>query len=292
MKVRVHGFSWQLTSGTNLIDFLKFLHETSGEQIKDQIMAVSPIQGRKGIWGGVLLTIKDQKSFTQFTRRAKSFRVTPTEMALDTNPVDVNYFILNEENGRGLYQYYHHSAALSAFAGFAAQRFTTYKSIQGIGQGRLKQRVIFRETAFKEHVQQLERIKRIEFEAETYVPNESTFRSLSEQADRVRHRLVFFVRGQSDQESIKNKFFQLLQEQAFSFARVEGEDSSGLEAVYKLLNDPDYFAEIDYDEFVKTVTIDADDFDKTINNAANIGELLRLYTDEKLINRLMTVEEV
>lgn len=292
VKVRVYGFSWDITSGATLMDFLGFLRDTSGQQIDDQIMAISPLRGRRELWGGVLLTIKDQRAFTQFTRRGRSFEVTPRQLEANTNPVDVNFFIINTDRGRGLYQYYYHSAALSKFGNFAGHRFMSYKELNGIKTGRLKQGVILRNTAFREYVAQLDRIREIEFEAATYVPEERLFRSLTEQANRARHRLVFFQRQPRDYQSIKRRFLELVEREEISFARIEGFDENGLETVYKLVNDPDTFAEYEYDDFVRTVTINADDFNRTINSAANIRELLRLYDDEEIVNRLMTVEEV
>lgn len=291
VKVRVYGFAWHLTSKTPLIDFINFLHESSDRTLDFQIMAVSPLRGRDGMFGGILLTIKDQRAYTLLTRTTGGFEVTPRQLETNTNPVDVNFFIINAQTGRGLYQYYHHSASLSNFGNFSGHRFLSYKSLYDIKRGRLKQTVLLRQSNFEEYVNKLERIKVIEFEANTYTPNRPLFRALTDKANRVRHRLVFFTRHQRDHKSLKEDLIGLLKKETFKFARVEGQDEDGLDAVYKLMNDPDALEETEYDDYVRTVTINAADFDKTINTSANIKKLLRLYDDEKVVNRLMTVEE-
>lgn len=289
MKVRVHGFEWEITHGSTVREFLDYLRETSGEEVENRVIALTPVNAVESLWAGVLLTIKNARRYAQLKRRRIGFEVTTQELAANTNIVEVNFFVINERTGRGLYQHYHHSAALTVFSAVFRRQFMTYKAIKEIERGRFKLHVLLREASLEDYIRQLASVKSIEFEAVSYRPDEHEFRALEDIAQRVRHRFVFFKKHQNIREAVKNRLIELVRAERFNMARIEGYDENGVEVLYQLANEPDTFAEYEYDDYINAIRLDTNDFDRTILESPCVQELIALYNQEG-INELINVE--
>lgn len=95
MKVRIHGFELVLGTEITLDPFLTDLKKHSGERVDNQILAITQ---KGGFWVGVLLTIKDVAKFILL----RKLKVTVQELEAGSSIVDVNFFLIHPETGRGL----------------------------------------------------------------------------------------------------------------------------------------------------------------------------------------------
>lgn len=290
MKVKILGFEWRITSGATLPQFFAYLRSISGHEFDDNVVAMTPLNQPEGMWAGVVLTIKDQRSYTELRRRRLAFTVTPKELEANTNIADVNFFMLSQTTGRGLYQYYHHSMALASFGYFARSRFREFQSVNNIDRGQLRHSMLIRPESFEEVIDRMRTIKVVQFEAVTYRPSARAFRSLDGMANRKSHRLVFFQHDDTPLQRIKSEVKSLLHTERFAKIRIEGHDEDGIERVHKLYNEPDVFSEYEYDEFVSTVNLDNTNFQQTIIDSAVVRRLAGLYAGQRL-NALLTVPE-
>ena len=291
MKVRIYGFEWSITSGATVPQFIEYLRTRSGQETEGEnhVLGIARIRHQDPLWAGVLLTIKDQRTYAELKRRARGFEVSPRELERNTNIVDFNFFVVNEHRGRGLYQYYHHSAALSFFRSFCKQRFRAYQSINEIKRGQFGLDVIMRRASIEDCINELRRIRAIEFEAVSFNSSQAAFRPLTDLAQRQRHRYVFFKRAADRQHAIKEYIIGLVRGNKLKSGRIEGYDADGIERVYDLFNDPDRFAEYEYDDFVRTVHLDTGNLDATVSQSYVVRRLVDLYNQED-INPLLTME--
>lgn len=294
MKIRIFGFEWEIEKGISYEEFCLYLEQWSGVITKDRIIALSKMDG---LWAGVLLTIKDEKAFCKMRRaRGGRFTISPEELEEGTNMVAFNFFILNSATGRGLYQHYNHSASTNTFCGFCSERFRGLKKarieeaarkagldpesrsirvrqIKNRFSDKLRYSVLIRQEAFDELVRDLSSIKSFDFEFATLGEKEKDFLPLGEHAKRVSHRMVFSNNPSPHQ--IKNGIIGL-NRIGLKRGKVKGIDPNGNEAVYKVMNNHQSFAEFDYDEVIRTVEIDSDNLVDSIQKSYIIGALIDL----------------
>jgi hypothetical protein len=277
MKVKIFSFEWNLEiPELDLKTFLSFLKTASGTQQEDNphVLAISE---KSGYYVGVLLTVKDSKRFTQMIHNPKGFVVTAEELSAGRSFVDVNFFIINPNTGRGLYQYYHHSASVNLFCAICKSFYRQLKKSHGIHKrGSLKYSIITRPENFLHYAQKLSGIKSIELEQVSYTFNENDFKPVALQADRIVERAVF-IRPWKQREALKSVVNYLRRSIGnLKRATIKGIDPEGQEAIYKLFNDYDVLEEYEYDDFVQSITLDGNDLEGSIQKASNIESLLAL----------------
>lgn len=284
MKVKVYGFEWAVGTDSTLEEFLSYLKSESGKEYAEDNHVIA-VTRKDEFWAGVLLTIKDMKAYCQLRRSGRGLQVSVQNLEAGTNIVDVNFFIIDSNSGRGLYQYYHHSAAMGLFANFCKHRYGSFRSLNG-RKGTLKHVMLIKPESLQDYVKELDRIKSFEFEAITYTPNEQLFRTVSDLADRVVHRAVF-VKPNMGRRAV-TAVVNLLQQDVVAKAKIKGVSSDGTEVFYKLLDDPAVFQEYDYDAFIRTVNIDTSDLEETIKKSPNVSELIRLAKQSDVYELLTT----
>jgi hypothetical protein len=285
VKVKIYGFEWATGADTTLEEFLTYLKGESGKEYIDDNQVIA-VRKMGDFWAGVLLTIKDMKAYCQLKRSGHGFEVSVQNLEKGTSIVDVNFFIIHPITGRGLYQYYYHSAAMGLFANFCKHRYASFRSLNG-RRGALKHAMLVKGDSLENYIQELDRIKSFEFEAFTYQSNERDFRAVSDLADRVVHRAVF-IKPSKGRQAV-NAIVNLLKQEKVSKANIKGVDGDGTEVFYKLLNDPAVFQEYDYDTFIRTVRLDTNDLEGTVKKSPNVAELIRL-SKQPDINELLTTE--
>ena len=274
MNVKVYCFEWAVGSDTSVKDFLNYLKSENGIE-KDNVILAVVEHGE--YWAGVLITIKNRRAYFQFQKRGEGFQVSVRKLEEGTSIVDLNFFILHPDTGKGLYQHYHHSAYLSTFEHICAHRYVLFKTIYRL-KGRLKQAILLKPDSIEHYAEKMKLIKKVvvEFTSATY--SEQEFRPVAAEATRVVHKAVFDQRWQQNPRAIKQAvvdFFRK-QKEKLNRATVTGIDGNGVEVNYKLLNDPDVYLEYNYDDFIQDVTLDTKDLESTIKNADCIARLLQV----------------
>src|SRR5689334_13966481 len=114
MKIRLLGATFSAGDGISLDEFQAHLEAEEGHSTKfgghDRIYLTKQ-HGNYNV--GLLVTIKDQKTFCALREKDDGFEVDVHELERGTSLMDFNYFVQSRKTGRALYQVYHHSCALS-----------------------------------------------------------------------------------------------------------------------------------------------------------------------------------
>lgn len=278
MKVRIHGFELVLGTEISLEELMNEIRGRSGERMDEHILALSQ---KSGYWVGVLLTIKDATRFVLL----KQFKVTAQELEAGTSMADVNFFLIHPETGRGLYQYYFHSASVNTFCNLCKRRHLNLKRAMGVKTRaeKLTYAILEKPEDIVESAQRLKAIKNIEFEQVSYTFYEKNFNPIARFANRIVERAVFTL--PTNQERVKPAVVNFLKKVGLKKAKLVGIDPSDREIILKLANDHAVFEEYDFDDFVGTIDLDASDFEKTINQSKNINQLITIANrpDVKLL---------
>lgn len=269
MKVRIHGFELVLGTEITLDQFLKDVKNRSGERVDNHILALTQ---KGGYWVGVLLTIKDVSKFMLI----RQLKVTVQELESGTSIVDVNFFLIHPETGRGLYQYYHHSASVNVFCGLCKKRFISLKRSLEITSRKetLNYVILEKPETLIESTEKLKGIKSIELEQVSYTFREENFSPISRFATRIVERAVFTL--PSNQEKVKPVVLNILRKVGLKKAFIKGIDPDGQEVFLKLVNDHAVFQEYDFDDFFGTINLDGNNFDLTIKGSKNIDQLITI----------------
>lgn len=271
MNVKIFGFEWKLEAkDADLPNFVKHLKSVSGSRTKDG-KHVFAITEQDGFYVGILLSIKDNKKYCQL----KEFKITAQQLDEGTNFVDINFFLIHPSTGKGLYQYYFHSTSLNYFCVLCQFHYRSLKKSLGITKrGTLKYAILTRKEDLIKATEELKGVKRIEMEQVSYSFSEKSFSSLAKAADRVVERVVFWRKGKP--EAARDILVGIFKEgfENIRQVKIKGIDASDQDVTLKLLRDYRAFAEYDFDDFIKDVSLDTTDFEKSIKASKNIKGLI------------------
>lgn len=308
MKIKFMGFEWKLGKGISIDNFCTQLGKASGKEMDNRILAICK---KDGFWVGVLLTIKNIKAYCQLKNDGKEFIITPKELDENSNMVDFNFFAIKPESGRGLYQYYHNSAGTNTFCAFCRKRYNEYRNLliekerlEAGGDAILKSELakikskysgvfyystLLKPNGFEDYVNTLKKIKFFSYEFSTIDSEEQNMTPLGKLAERKVYKL-FFSRDPSITDRIKEAIINLSPSKKCKRAIIEGLDENDNDAVYKLLNDYNSYAEFDYNGLVKTVNINSSDLISSINESIIIKDLLRLAAEDRQVKAMFSEE--
>jgi hypothetical protein len=246
-------------------------------------------------WRGILLSIRDVKSFAKIQENGGSFTITTQELEKDTRPVDFNFFIINAKTFTGLYQYYHHSASINAFCYIVKKHYDQHRKdamdaeIRELGEnpsnklrlsviekykGKLRYQTLMRPEGFEACLAALKRIKLLEFQCAEFKPEIEEYRPLSGLAKRITHKIIF--QNDSVVGQIVAPIKRMIDRKSLLKARAIGIDNNDIEQIYKLENDLATLATYDYDQMARGVQLDSNNLPKTINDCQITLALLKL----------------
>ncbi|PJL17707.1 hypothetical protein B9Y66_02765 [Stenotrophomonas maltophilia] len=72
---------------------------------------------------GMVVTVKDQKSFCELVQDKGNFVVSVTNLVGANKLMEFNFFVINKSNGHGLYQHYFHSCSPGTFGSYLKTRY-------------------------------------------------------------------------------------------------------------------------------------------------------------------------
>ncbi len=308
MKIKIQGFEWFLGKGISLEQLNSYLEEKSGVDINNKILAICQ---KDGFWTGVFLSIKNVKAYCQIKKGDGKFVITPQELEEGASIVDFNFFILHPNTGRGLYQYYHQSASSNTFCNFIKKRYNElkkrkmeqeielsggaditekeYKKIIKKYKGTFSSTTLVRPDRFEDYIRDLKQIKSLSYEISTINVNEKDRTPLHRLAERTTYR-AFFSDDLVNMDKIKKAIIEMNPTNTFRRATVTGIDYSDQEAMYKLLNDYESYAEYDYDDIIKTVKIDSSDLIGSVRNASMVATMIKMARNNRQIKSLLSKE--
>lgn len=236
-------------------------------------------------------------------------RLTAEQLEQNKAIVEVNFFVLNEVTGRGLYQHYHQSTHLDGFCDFCRLaydspliakraeleqhftegRITKEEFRQGISdlRGTLTYAVMVRKENLPVLVSELEQINSVEVVLAAKQITRAEFRPMAENAMRQTERFVFGRQSSKRRERVKASVMEAVH--AFGkerSARIVGMLPGKLLRVLELEENYDVLGELDFDKTAKDLKIDFSNLQSSLAKSAFILRLLELASTPDIKARL------
>ena len=319
MKIRILGFEWKPTGNVTLSILRNALNTESARRLQSlndlmtRGIAGSWDQtffalGDKGdYWTGIVAKIRDQKLFCQVTSSSGKLVLNAKEMA-EGKMVEVNFFVVNKNTGKGLYQYYHHSTWLDSFSHLCKRALNEdvlrrRQQVAELGSGagwtakqiRAKQRelngtlvysVLVREENFGRLLDELREIKQVRIGFRDDMIDIPSMGPLTRSARTA--MLQFSYAARAPVNSIRAGIKSAVATLAPRRMRVEGKTAGGIQQVVKLANNFDAFAEFDFDEATADLEIDLSDPATSLDASGMIERLLTVAQQRRVKTILET----
>ncbi len=311
MEIKVGGFEIQLGSGISFDDFLEFVDENSGVEIKNKLIAV---HDDGDYMSGMYMHIRSMKTYLKRKKEEGGFIVKPETIGEDESFVVINFFIINKDNGRGLYQYHFGSSTINQFCEFLSSLYGRLKSdkiavevsmlpldakgkakeklVKQINKkyaGKLKYNIIERRESFVQRVGNLKQIKSLTFDYMHIDPSVDPFKPLSTLAKRISHHVTFNAPQDNKWTAIKGAVSGAIGAVQTDNVKVKGIDPHGNEVVYKMFHDYDVFERFDYEDLAKSIVVDFNDIGKSVKNS-RIVEMLYQVKSKPEVSSLLEMD--
>lgn len=279
MKIKLLGIDFEFGNGITMKDLFDHIAQQKGDPVElggyGRFLYTAEHDGHHV---GLLITTKNHNKFLEFRRDKMSAKLETRDVTEGSKLADFNFFAINKQTGRGIYQYYHHSCSLNTFGTLCKSHYETLKAqrvaaakkqlgalkqsdekaINKRFAGTLKWNAVVRKETFDKLVSQLKSIKAITVSLATLAHEETVFTPLAREAKKMIHRFTF-ARGTPVGHLVKG-VRSFMKQADVETAKVEGVGEDGLDQVIKLINTPDFFGEFDFDSVADMMTITPNDF--------------------------------
>jgi hypothetical protein len=285
MKVKTSAFALDF-HGVNIFEFLRYLRDDAVYIRQNRVLILDELQNVENMWGGYLLNLREERTTPQVKLTEEELEVVFHEITdEDLRHAEFNFFIINTNTRKGLFQTYSRAARWTYFAHYLGHRFNKFMSDTNRRDVWFVPSPIFRQETFEAHLQEFEWIKEIKIEASRYDIPESSFRKLKEQAQRRVEIFKFYKRHKWNLRTIKESLITIFSEEKAEDLRIEG-TVAGVESVYTLANNVEVFYEEEYEEWIRNLTFTDKTRSNSVNTSQTIVELLRIYNETLLLTRL------
>lgn len=273
MLVKLVGFqiSVEGKGQLNLMNFLNSLTAANPGALNKQggqrLLFINS-QHYKEYYAGLVLTVKDHRTYCELVNSEDSMLVRVNELTHDTSLMDFNFFVLNKSSGAGLYQHYHQSCSANLFGDLLKKRFIDYKSIkikssieEISGQvsksekrkiaakfsNKLNFNQMVRKEALKELIEKMKRVKSFQYALAIPEVPQNEFAPLKPFVKIKSERLTFNVKTPTN--FVANAIDSFVNSNLLQSGSVEAIDENGIDRIIKILDNPDSFGEYDFDDF-------------------------------------------
>lgn len=303
VKVRFIGFSFSIDNASlTLDDYINHMitqHGTGHDIGEHKRYIYFNTTYSNNYYVGLLLTVKDQKTFCELVDDSGNFVVKVNILDSNSNLMDFNFFVINKNTGFGLYQYYHQSCSTNLFGQFNNRLYSDYrdnivnkeisnfpnkktdseeKKLKQKYKGSLKWEIFVRKENLKELIEELTQVKMFEYCFLTLTADEPEFQPLKNFLKKQRTKLYFSV--DSPIKSLAESIVNFVKRKNIQSGKVIGKDSDGIDRVLRISNNPDNFGEYEYDDIaLKINSLDVDKFEESWV----VKELLNKCTEYKYI---------
>lgn len=288
MLVRFLGFHFS-TDAThlNIHDYVRYMEGKSGESYElgeHKRFIFFNSNYSEAYCVGLLVTVKDQKTFCELVSKDDEFVVKVNELNSDSNLMDFNFFVINKANGVGMYQYYHQSCSVNSFGSFNNRRFEEYRKssieaeIAGIPQGeisenkkkkvrqkykgRLSWETLVRKENLMDLIQQLRRVKVFEYSFATLTVDEDEFKPLKGFVNK--EKTTFSFSSDSPVQMLAQTITKIIRAKDIEEGKVFGVDVDGVDRILRITDNPDTFGEYDYDAVAPKInSLNVEEFEKS-----------------------------
>lgn len=238
----------------------------------------------KTYYVGLVVTVKDQKTFCELVKKSGKFVVKVNELDSNSSLMDFNFFVIHKTTGLGMYQYYHQSFSINSFGYFNAQRFSELKdsrvqadisaipeadqsaskekSIKKKYKGRLSWEILVRKENLKDLIEELQRVKAFEYCFASLTADEPEFQPLKNEVRKERTKLSFYP--ESSVKALASAISNIVKKLGVDSGKVIGTDMDGIDRVLQITNNPDNFGEYSYDDLAPKInSLNVDAFEKS-----------------------------
>lgn len=284
MKVRFLGLGFNSGDGISLNDFMDNLSSKNGKEFDfngyKRFCYVQDLENEKYI-AGLFLTIKDQKKFCELKNNKGNLQVKVNTLDANSNLIDFNFFIINNENGLCLYQHYHNSCSANQFGLFLRQRYKEYQELMCKNAKKSKESITKKQEALinkrykksltwelmvraekiDELLEELDTIRAFEIDFFSLQADEPVFTPMTNLVSKERRSFSFIKKTQASvlTPTIKD----IISKFDIRNGRIFGKDIDGIEKIIKISENPDNFGEYEYDELAeKLQSLDMNNFYK------------------------------
>lgn len=286
MKVKTSGFALDF-QGVNIFDFLRYLRKEVGYIRDNRILVVDEIENTNGLfWGGYFLNLREEKLTTQVKITEKELEIVLHEITEeDVYHGAFNFFLINTNTRKGLFQTYAGAARWSNFSFYLNHRFNNFQKDTNNREAWFVPSALFTQVSFEEYLNKFEWIKEIAIETSHYEVDERDFQSLNGEATRRVEIFKFYKRDKWNLKRIKKSLLSIYKEEKAEDLRFEG-TIDGVPRAYTLANNTEIFYEQEYEDWVKNLIFTDKDRNKSVNSSQSIRDLIRIYYDTLYITRL------
>jgi hypothetical protein len=277
MLVRQMGFIMRV-KGKGSLDIAGFANALAAVQIdptelpEDRRLLFVDTHTHADYHVGLVVTVKDNRTFCQLVRSGGSLLVKVNEMDHGTNLMDFNFFVINKKTGAGLYQHYHQSCSLNSFGFLAKEKFQDYrqsvkdsqlkalgasptptavKKVELANQNRLDFEAIVRKEALADIIEELKKVKSFEYHLSTAEPVTGAFTPAQPYIRRTSHRISFS--SGAPVSVLAKAVGAFAKESDIKAGRVVGEDQDGVERIIRIFDNLSNFGEYEFDELAPTL---------------------------------------
>lgn len=286
MKAHLKGFSIESGNGhVSLEDLFALMEQQSGQSDTSQpnerrLYVHAPQEGR--FIKGLIVTVRDQKNFCSLTQHEGNFVIQVQNLLGDDRLMEFNFFVLNRDNGLGLYLHYHQSCSVGMFGNYLRARYALITdnrcadAIAALGpdpslsaQRRVrreyKRKLLFSPLVSRQSLEDMlkecQKINSFEYEFAAIEQIKSIAAPLQPFARRRRERIVFTPRSPIGE--LANAVSRAVAEIAPRSGKVNVIDAEGDAVALRIANMPENFGEYEYDEVAQRLNnLDTKDFAK------------------------------
>ncbi len=287
MLIKTLAFKVDIPSWTTLCDFNDYLigkncvpFGSSGEYL----IAVNRSKLKIGtqtvkILDGVLLRTKDARTFTTLANSDGSLTVAAEKLEDGTSLVDFNHFLLNEDTGMGIYQYYYQSVTLPKFLALLGRSFHDYENLPNNQNINKRQSDPFSaeqymtQKALTQLLGTMQKISKVEYKLVSQA-TDSRFGIPSNKLKYVKKTVAYDLKSTALASIVSKVKNQLTtNSSAYEQVWVSGRSADGEDVIYKMAQDFGCFKKDDYDNVAKSLDLDLTDVSASLKGNAPLKQM-------------------
>jgi hypothetical protein len=308
MKIKVYGFKFnqrKLPTAMKATDAFAAMQSATGVKLGEIYrVGAHPVVlqgGQSQWWGGMVLKVRDSSAFTKMTKKAGKTILTAETLAENEQLVELTYFVAHPETGSGLLAHHYHGTSLTSFGNVcrrvfaAAQRkarlaalgttpSAEHKALRKTYAGELFLEQLCNDTNLKDLIKELKRVSSFELRLATLETKETFLKGVIEKASNEVIKLTF--PPEADVEGLADDAVNLADAEEVAEIKVSGYDAKKNYREYFRDQNPLVFHEFDYDDIMKGLVLDLDDWAASISGSSAIKKLLSIAHGKSTLNLL------
>jgi hypothetical protein len=303
MEVGIYGYEWFPGGGVS-IDILNdsLAVENQEGMVFDRYQRNLFFVEKGEYWAGIFVTSKDQTKVTELFNDRGELKAEIRELPAGHKPMDFNFFVLNPQSMKGVYQHYYGAASLGVFCRFVRSNYNKLRdgkikeAIQrGGGDGisnkakksikksfgkPFKYAQIIRKESLEQLIEQFKHITEFSFYADSYFPEEKAFTGVSKH---YRSHLQRFTFSRKSKVSLIGgaviKAVRGADLDRFSIKGIDEDNDNWTVKADIDLQVPDCFKKYDYEDIVTEENLDF----ANIGNAPIIKDLIAIMHSHQAV---------